>query len=62
MTTGPTSLAELLRENLKEFKAPKGYVELKGRLSATKPTRRPPTVKVSPENIRELGSATSKDD
>jgi hypothetical protein len=51
--SGPTTLAELLRDNLKDLAPPEGYGELRGRLSAIKPTRRPPTVKVSPENIRE---------
>ena len=44
--SGPTTLSELLRENLKQLKAPAGYEEFKNRLSATKQTRRPPTIKV----------------
>jgi len=33
----PTTLSELLRENLKQLTAPAGYEEFKNRLSATKP-------------------------
>jgi hypothetical protein len=50
--SGPTTLADLLRNNLKEIAQPKGYEELKERLEAIKPQRRRPSVKVSPENIR----------
>lgn len=46
------TLADLLRENLKDVTPPEGYEELRNRLAAMKPTRRPPTVKVSPENFR----------
>jgi len=48
--SGPTTLSELLRKNLEQLTAPAGYEEFKNRLSATKQTRRPPTIKVSPEN------------
>jgi hypothetical protein len=57
----PKTLAELLRENLKDITPPEGYAELKERLSATKPTReRPLSVKVSRENIRRPGSASDE--
>jgi hypothetical protein len=56
--TGPTTLADLLRDNLKDITPPEGYTELKDRLAAMKPTRRPRTVKVSPENIRQPRTAS----
>jgi hypothetical protein len=59
----PTTLSELLRENLKQLTAPAGYEEFKNRLSATKQTRRPPTIKVSPENNnRKFGKPSAEQD
>jgi hypothetical protein len=58
--SGPTTLADLLRDNLKDITPPEGYIELRERLAAMKPTRRPPTVKVSPENIRQPRSASAE--
>jgi hypothetical protein len=57
----PTTLAELLRDNLKDITPPEGYKELRDRLAATKPTRRPPTANVSPENIRHPPSRNSEE-
>ena len=58
---GPTTLADLLRENLKDITPPEGYQEFRDRLAAMKPMRKPPTVKVSPENIRELRKAIAEE-
>jgi hypothetical protein len=54
--SGPTTLAELLRINLEGVSPPKGYEKLRDRLAASKPTRKPPAIKMSPENIRQPGS------
>jgi hypothetical protein len=58
---GPTTLSELLRENLREVAPPEGYQELSGRLAAIQPTRSPPTVKVSPENVRQPRGAGAEE-
>jgi hypothetical protein len=55
---GPITLADLLSDNLKDIPLPEGYKEFENRLVAM-PKRRPPTVKVSPENIRQPHSTSA---
>jgi hypothetical protein len=49
-------LVDLLRSNLETVEQPANYQKLRQKLSAIKPTRQPPTIKESPENVREIGS------
>jgi hypothetical protein len=55
-----TTLADLLREQLDDLTPPAGYNELVSRLN--KPVRRPPVVKISPQNYRDLGSKIVEQD
>jgi len=47
-----SDLSELLRATLEKVAAPDSYNSLREKLINIKPTREPPIIKESPENIR----------
>jgi hypothetical protein len=53
------SLADLLQESLDKVEPPKTYETLREKLKSSQPSRQPPVVKQSPENIRRVWSSTS---